>query len=127
MPSPLPFTLLALAFLPSALAVTAPKANTPIEHVIVIVGENRSFDNLFGTYRPKKGAAVWNLLSRGIVKENGAPGPNFHLAAQKQAENKGAYTPTPKVVVAQVRFIISVAQLLQPQIGLSVPDLVKAI
>ena len=28
---------------------------TPIKHVIVIVGENRSFDHVFATYAPKKG------------------------------------------------------------------------
>jgi phospholipase C len=33
-------------------ACAAPAATTPIEHVIVIVGENRSFDNLYGTYTP---------------------------------------------------------------------------
>src|ERR1700738_1087692 len=31
---------------------------TPIHHLIVIVGENRSFDNLFATYRPKSGQRV---------------------------------------------------------------------
>ena len=36
---------------------------TPIKHVIVIVGENRSFDHVFATYVPKKGEQVWNLLS----------------------------------------------------------------
>lgn len=33
----------------SGLVQAAPVASTPIEHVIVIVGENRTFDNLFGT------------------------------------------------------------------------------
>ena len=37
---------------------------TPIKHVIVIIGENRSFDHVFATYVPKKGEKVWNLLSR---------------------------------------------------------------
>ena len=27
-----------------------PRANTPIEHVVVILGENQSFDHYFGTY-----------------------------------------------------------------------------
>ena len=40
---------------------------TPIKHVIVIYGENRSFDHVFATYVPKKGEKVWNLLSEGIV------------------------------------------------------------
>src|SRR5262249_53696538 len=51
---------------------------SPIKHVIIIVGENRSFDHLFATYVPKsKGERVLNLLSQGIVKSNGSPGPNF--------------------------------------------------
>ncbi|MHC5862021.1 alkaline phosphatase family protein, partial [Nostoc sp.] len=36
---------------------------TPIKHVIVIVGENRTFDHLFGTYQPRWGQTVSNLLS----------------------------------------------------------------
>jgi phospholipase C len=33
-----------------AQAVLAPKANTPIEHIIFLMQENHSFDNYFGTY-----------------------------------------------------------------------------
>ena len=47
---------------------------TPIKHVIILIGENRTFDNIYGTYKPKKGQSVGNLLSRGIVYESG-PGP----------------------------------------------------
>lgn len=79
------------------LSNTPPKATTAIEHVIVIVAENRTFDNLFATYRPKKGQTIANLLSKGIVKENGQPGPNFHLAAQHQALSSGEYSPLPKI------------------------------
>src|SRR6516225_9057743 len=49
---------------------------SPIKHVIIIVGENRSFDHLFATYVPKHGR-VLNLLSEGIIKADGSPGPNF--------------------------------------------------
>jgi phospholipase C len=59
--------------------------STPIKHVIVIIGENRSFDHVFATYVPKKGETVWNLLSEGIVKADGTPGPNFPAAEQKAA------------------------------------------
>ena len=37
---------------------------TPIKHVIVIIGENRTFDNVYGTYVAKHGQKVDNLLSR---------------------------------------------------------------
>jgi phospholipase C len=52
---------------------------TPIRHLIVIVGENRSFDNLYGGYRPTPGESVMNLLSEGIIKADGTPGPNFAI------------------------------------------------
>ncbi len=55
---------------------------TPIKHVIVIIGENRSFDHVFATYVPRKGETVWNLLSEGIIKADGTPGPNFSKAQQ---------------------------------------------
>src|ERR1700730_7586390 len=58
---------------------------TPIKHVIVIIGENRSFDHVFATYVPQNGQTVWNLLSEGIVKADGTPGPNFPQAEQKAA------------------------------------------
>jgi len=60
-----------------------PKTRTPIEHVIILIGENRGLDHTFGVYRPKgKGETISNLLSKGIVKEDGSPGPNFVLAQQ---------------------------------------------
>jgi len=58
---------------------------TPIKHVIVIIGENRSFDHVFATYVPKKGESVWNLFSEGIVKADGTPGLNFKKAQQQAA------------------------------------------
>ena len=59
---------------------------TPIKHVIVIIGENRSFDHVFATYvPPKQGETVSNLLSKGIIQADGTPGPNFPQAEQKAA------------------------------------------
>jgi phospholipase C len=56
---------------------------TPIKHVIIIVGENRSFDHLFATYVPKsRSEKVRNLLSEGIVNADGTPGPKFAKAHQ---------------------------------------------
>ncbi len=55
---------------------------TPIKHVIVIYGENRSFDHLFATYTSPSGDKVLNLLSEGIIREDGKPGPNFDKAAR---------------------------------------------
>jgi phospholipase C len=76
-------------------AVDAIKTATPIKHVIIIVGENRSFDHLFATYVPKsKKERVLNLLSEGIIKADGSPGPNFAKAHQFQivsAPNGGKF------------------------------------
>jgi acid phosphatase len=77
-------------------AQTATK--TPIEHLIVVIGENLSFDNLFGTYQPKPGGRVHNLLSQGIVNRDGTPGPEFAKAAQRRAEVRDIYQVTPRIV-----------------------------
>src|SRR4029077_12564880 len=47
---------------------------TPIKHVIILIGENWTFDSIFGTYQPRRHQSVDNLLSRGIVTASGAPG-----------------------------------------------------
>ncbi|HMA31363.1 MAG TPA: alkaline phosphatase family protein [Casimicrobiaceae bacterium] len=73
---------------------------TPIEHLIVVVGENLSFDNLFATYEPPPGESVANLLSRGIVDREGNPGPNFSDAAQRLAAATGRYAVTPRTTAA---------------------------
>ena len=64
---------------------TTPATTTPIKHVIIIIGENRTFDHVYGTYTPKDGETVSNLLSKGIVKADGKPGPNYSLSAQFSA------------------------------------------
>jgi phospholipase C len=61
---------------------------TPIKHLIVIIGENRTFDHIFATYVPKSGETVNNLLSEGIVTATGAPGPHFSVAQQKAATDQ---------------------------------------
>ena len=68
---------------------------TPIKHVIVIIGENRSFDHIFGTYVPRLGQSVLNILSEGIVNADGSPGPNFVRAKQYRARVNSAYDPAP--------------------------------
>jgi len=74
---------------PATAAAQQPAAQTPtaspIKHVIVIIGENRSFDHVFATYKPKNGETVSNLLSKGIIDANGKPGPNYSLSAQYSA------------------------------------------
>jgi phospholipase C len=75
---------------------TLGNAVSPIKHVIVIIGENRSFDHVFATYSPKplhgRPQQIQNLLSEGIVgldaNNNATPGRNFHIAQQNQAVDK---------------------------------------
>jgi phospholipase C len=68
---------------------------SPIKHVIVIIGENRTFDHIFATYQPRDGEHVDNLLSKGIIKEDGSPGPNYAKAAQSSAINNNFYSINP--------------------------------
>src|SRR2546427_3270636 len=63
---------------------------TPITHVIVLIGENRTFDHTFGTYVPTAGQSVANLLSKGIVNSDGSPDPHFTFSQQFQVN-----TPLP--------------------------------
>src|SRR5580692_4780595 len=70
------------------------RTTSPIKHVIVIIGENRSFDHVFATYVPKRGESVDNLLSKGVItldsKLNAVPGPHFQKAQQLAASDLGA-------------------------------------
>ncbi len=69
---------------------------SPIHHLIVVVGENRSFDNVFGTYVPSSPTqTVWNLLSQDIVQINGNIGTNFDAAAQQEATDTMTYELSP--------------------------------
>jgi acid phosphatase len=84
------------------------KPASPIKHVIVIIGENHTFDNIYATYQPPKGQTVRDLLSEGIVTASGAPGPNAEAALQRTASDTtadgykisptrtGAYTSLPQ-------------------------------
>jgi phospholipase C len=75
----------------------SPEAETasPIKHVIIIVGENRSFDHVFATYVPKHPEeGIHNLLSEEIVTAAGTPGRLFSRAYQYQitsAPNGGRF------------------------------------
>jgi phospholipase C len=69
---------------------------TPIKHVIVIIGENRTFDHLFATYKPvNSGESVLNLRSEGVVKDDGTPGPNYSSVTQNQTLITGTYQISP--------------------------------
>lgn len=76
----------------------AVQARTPIKHVLVIIGENRSFDSVFGAYKPPKGQKVMNLLSEGIIKRDGTPGANYNAAMQNTATDNTTFSNSPAIV-----------------------------
>src|SRR5262249_3376947 len=78
-----------------AKTVRQPQTATPIKHVIVIIGENRTFDHVYATYKAKHGQFVSNLLSKGIVNADGSAGPNYSLSAQSTAVNSDEYSLGP--------------------------------
>jgi phospholipase C len=71
------------------------RTESPIKHLIVIMGENRTFDHVFATYQPRHGERVDNLLSKGIIREDGSPGPNYAKAAQFSAVVNNTYSNSP--------------------------------
>lgn len=84
---------------PASLAAQSNKTATPIKHVIIIIGENRTFDHVFATYKPKDGETVDNLLSRDIINADGTPGPNYSFSAQ--------YTAVDSTTVGTGKFSLS--------------------
>ncbi len=42
----------------------AERTRTPIKHVIVLIGENRTFDHVFATYKPRKGNSLTTCCPR---------------------------------------------------------------
>lgn len=89
-------TLTAAAAGSHTIAISVP-TTTPIKHVVVIIGENHSFDNVFATYQPPGHQRILNLLSEGIVTSRGTPGPNYTAASQLTAVNTTKYTLTPTI------------------------------
>src|SRR5271169_4751125 len=71
------------------------KTASPIKHVIVIVGENRTFDHLFATYQPRRGEYVDNLLSKKIINIDGTRGPNYSVAVQNYASAASTFSISP--------------------------------
>ena len=61
-------------------AAAAFRTESPIKHVIILIGENRGLDHTFGVYKPKgRGQTISNILSKGIVNQDGTPGPELRI------------------------------------------------
>ncbi len=120
---------------PPSLTAQNAKTATPIKHVIIILGENRTFDHVFASYKPKPGETVDNLLSKEIINADGTPGPNYSFSAQYTAvdsttagtgkfslspEEKTLYSNIPPVAAggpssaSQLAPSIAVAKALEP-------------
>lgn len=56
--------------------------------------------HLFATYKPRSGQTVFNLLSQGIIDQQGQPGPNFGKAVQNKATDTTTYSISPNVIGA---------------------------
>ena len=69
----------------AGIALVSAPTTTPIKHVVVIIGENHTFDNVFATYQPPKTQHIDNLLSEGIVTASGGLGPHAKQAEQLKA------------------------------------------
>ncbi len=73
-------------------AADAIRTDSPIKHVIILIGENRGTDHTFGVYAPKgRHQTISNILSKGIVRKDGSPGRNFELAQQFMVEPQSSY------------------------------------
>src|SRR5260370_966878 len=68
---------------------------TPLKHVIVVIGENHTYDNVFATWTPPHGEHARNLLSEHIVTEAGACGAEADRALQRRATDTDVYRLTP--------------------------------
>jgi phospholipase C len=73
-------------------AANALTTESPIKHVIILIGENRGTDHTFGVYKPKgKGQTISNILSNKVVNEDGTPGKNFASAQQFMVSAQPAF------------------------------------
>jgi phospholipase C len=88
--------ILSASSIPTLVHAAESATRTPIKHAIIIIGENRTFDHIFATYKPvNKGEKVLNLLSEEIVNADGSPGPNYGDALQYKAFDIKKYNLTP--------------------------------
>src|SRR5262249_56892721 len=82
-----------------------------MKHVMVMVGENRSFDHVFATYVPRPGETVNNLLAEEIINADGTPGSNYSRATQFQADITGSTTYEPSPMTGKTAYLTLPAPL----------------
>ena len=78
---------------------------TPIKHVIVIIGENRTFDHLFATYQPvNKDETVLNLLSQSLTQNelSDFSGLCIRLVAKRDGSARCGLKPLNSNIAAMV-------------------------
>ncbi|NMM29390.1 MAG: hypothetical protein HHJ12_19460 [Glaciimonas sp.] len=84
-------SVLSNASMASLKALNDGQTTTAIQNVIIVIGENHTFDSVYGAYKAPTGQTIANLLSKGIINADGTPGANFALAAQSQAIPQNVY------------------------------------
>ena len=85
--------------MPAGLQRRREARNTPIEHLIVVVGENISFDNLFAHLPRRRRAPPCTICCRkGSSTATAAPDRISRKAAQRRAEVRETYQVTPRIV-----------------------------
>jgi phospholipase C len=78
--------LASLLFVPSASAaspVAAPTPTTPIQHVVVLMQENHTFDNYFGTYPGADGIPAGVCMPRDPANPSAGCVTSYHLPSHR--------------------------------------------
>jgi phospholipase C len=71
---------------PSAGTVTPAKASTPIEHVVVLMQENHTFDNYFGTYPGADGIPAGVCMPRNPLDASAGCQQSYHLPSRRTVD-----------------------------------------
>jgi phospholipase C len=70
----------------SSAAIAAPKAATPIEHVVVLMQENHTFDNYFGTYPGADGIPAGLCMPRDPADASKGCVEAYHLPSRRTVD-----------------------------------------
>ena len=75
-------------------------STTPIKHVVVIIGENHTFDNVFGTFQPPPGTERAQPAVRGHRERRWDAGPERCQGGAGPGHRDGVLQVTPTVTAA---------------------------
>ena len=78
--------LLSTSLIPVVAAAQEPKTHTPIQHLIVVMQQNHTFDNYFGTYPGADGIPANICLPSNLADKNSTCIQPFHLGLYPLAD-----------------------------------------